>query len=490
MTMQRRTEPGRRRRLAIRWAAGLMFLGPGPALGADPGGFEAYVEDQEAAVEAYRAQEQAAFAAYRKAHAEAFAAYRARIQAHWDRVEVTQARQWVEYQENDRVKRVVDFAANEIRLSFQIPDEVAVSHRGGGWARLASDSTDPASVRRRATAAVTELLATRVGEAVARDPVVQGVAARVASGASSGPAALEGGGPRVLAELVPASNADGERLRQTAQRLVADAKISVRVAKTHQGGGGNARSVRAHVVRIALPSDRPLKKAAAYVDSVQAATRQWRLSESDRLNTALLLAVIHTESVFNPLAQSPEPAYGLMLIAPAPEDRERQRLLQAQRDVSQPLSPNYLFRPENNIRLGTQALHRYYQETFAGVESTRSRIYCALAAYARDSAFVFATLAPDHPEAGAIQRINQQSERRVLTRLDDGLAERVEQRYVDRVLSRIGQYEGLLARLEDPGGPAEGVPGRRLAEALRPGSSIELQTARPAEPDGSDELGT
>lgn len=73
----------------------------------------------------------------------------------------------------------------------------------------------------------------------------------------------------------------------------------------------------------------------------------YHYSEVNQLNPLLVVAVIKTESNFNPQATSPKGARGLMQIMPNTANWISQQI------SKEPLPPEELFNPETNIRLGT-----------------------------------------------------------------------------------------------------------------------------------------
>jgi membrane-bound lytic murein transglycosylase C len=94
-----------------------------------------------------------------------------------------------------------------------------------------------------------------------------------------------------------------------------------------------------------------------------------------KVDKHLVMAIIHTESYFNPYALSHANACGLMQIVPH----------YAGIDVANHFNESkptqaFLFLPDNNIRYGTkfiQILDSYY----AGITDIRKREYCIIAAY-------------------------------------------------------------------------------------------------------------
>ena len=77
-------------------------------------------------------------------------------------------------------------------------------------------------------------------------------------------------------------------------------------------------------------------------------------AEKYDLDPALIMAMIHTESKFNPNARSNASAIGLMQLVPQTAGREAYHRIYGQQRA---LTPEYLFDPNNNIELGTAYLH-------------------------------------------------------------------------------------------------------------------------------------
>ncbi|WP_159739967.1 transglycosylase SLT domain-containing protein, partial [Vibrio atypicus] len=82
-----------------------------------------------------------------------------------------------------------------------------------------------------------------------------------------------------------------------------------------------------------LPANTLSNQAKRYLPEVQQQAKRYNL------DPALLLAIVHTESSFNPLARSPIPAFGLMQIVPTSAGKDVSNFLQGQPRF---LSPEYL----------------------------------------------------------------------------------------------------------------------------------------------------
>ena len=132
------------------------------------------------------------------------------------------------------------------------------------------------------------------------------------------------------------------------------------------------------------------KGAERYRASVEKYATQYHVSPS------LVLAIIRTESNFNPFAVSGAPAYGLMQLVPTSGGRAALKRVQG---VDDSPTAEYLFDPEHNIELGTAYLSVLDGTEFHAVSNTDSRDYCVIAAYNTGPRNVTRVFAADRNEA-------------------------------------------------------------------------------------------
>lgn len=121
------------------------------------------------------------------------------------------------------------------------------------------------------------------------------------------------------------------------------------------------------------------------------------------LNKAQVLAMIHTESAFNPLARSPAHAIGLMQIVPQSGGAEAYQYLTGKNEL-----PPYsvLFDPQRNIELGCAYLYLLKNRYFSSVDDTLSIRHCTIAGYNGGPSMVAYTFAGKHNFNEAITVIN------------------------------------------------------------------------------------
>lgn len=120
-----------------------------------------------------------------------------------------------------------------------------------------------------------------------------------------------------------------------------------------------------------LKRDR-FEKAHEYLGLVAKYSKKWEQQKE------LVLAIIETESHFNPSAKSHIPAYGLMQIVPSTAGADVNKKV-----FSIDLHPTalQLFDGEKNIEFGSAYLHILMNEYLTDIQDPISRIYCAIAAY-------------------------------------------------------------------------------------------------------------
>jgi membrane-bound lytic murein transglycosylase C len=126
------------------------------------------------------------------------------------------------------------------------------------------------------------------------------------------------------------------------------------------------------------------KRAENYLDMVKT------YSEKNELDPSLVLALIHTESAFNPKAFSRRPdgtpmACGLMQIIPSQAGRDAHKALYGKDKI---VESDYLFDPDNNLKMGTWYLKNlskwwvnYENKNFKKTSSPEKNEYLAISSY-------------------------------------------------------------------------------------------------------------
>ncbi len=154
---------------------------------------------------------------------------------------------------------------------------------------------------------------------------------------------------------------------KNAPELLKEHKIEKRVILSPDG----VKRYR-YAIKIAMLPDHLRRRIKPFKNLIE------RYSEEFKLEPALIAAIIHTESYFNPLAVSKAGACGLMQLMPRHGAREAYRYLKGEDRV---VPCGMLFDPEINIRLGTAYID-YMRKTFFGnFDNNLSEQYLLIASY-------------------------------------------------------------------------------------------------------------
>lgn len=113
------------------------------------------------------------------------------------------------------------------------------------------------------------------------------------------------------------------------------------------------------------------KRAHKYIGMVRQASRKYGVDES------LILAIMQTESSFNPYAVSHADALGLMQVVQHSAGKD---VFRSQGKSGTP-SRNFLFDPASNIDTGTAYLAMLNNVYLSGIENPTSRRYAVITAY-------------------------------------------------------------------------------------------------------------
>lgn len=122
----------------------------------------------------------------------------------------------------------------------------------------------------------------------------------------------------------------------------------------------------------ALAKLRPAENAVTYRELVRNYARKYHL------NPSLVMAIIHSESNFQPRLVSSKSAMGLMQVLPSTANGEISRFLHGR---SGQMTFTDLSVPEVNIRYGTAYLHILFNRYFAAIRDPAVKEACVIASY-------------------------------------------------------------------------------------------------------------
>ena len=179
-------------------------------------------------------------------------------------------------------------------------------------------------------------------------------------------------------------------------------------------------------VKIYLVPNHIRIRAEKYLRPVN--TQAWRFE----VKPQLVLAIIHTESYFNPMAKSSCGALGLMQLIPRHGAREAYHFVYNKDRV---LSAEYLYDPDNNIELGTAYIHLLKNSHFGDVKETLKNRYLTICAYNWGPTAVNKKIVNNH-------NISQMGDQQLYTLLRERTPQETRD-YLKKVTERMKMYDNF-----------------------------------------------
>lgn len=175
-------------------------------------------------------------------------------------------------------------------------------------------------------------------------------------------------------------------------------------------------------VDVTMVGTHKQRSAEGYRALVERAAKRYKLSP------ALILAVIETESSFNPFAVSHAGAYGLMQVMQNTAGRDVYERIYGRSDRP---TRNYLLNPANNIDAGSAYLSILRDVYLRDIQGWQKREYCIIAAYNGGAGNLLKAFHSDRKKA--IQRINAMSAEQVYRTIVHKHPKAESRRYLEKV---------------------------------------------------------
>lgn len=339
--------------------------------------FERYKREQQQGVKGLTTEWQV----YQKNYLAAYKQYQQQLSKVWNKPELSSQKEWVEYSNNMQVRRVVDFEKNEVRISFT-----------GTEAQNLND--------KKVSKELKNTLQEELGQAYKADPVLAYTAGSKA--------------PSSKVNVSGSEQANVKALMQQAQKTERKGKVGQEVTYVIPLAPGAAHN-----------------RAKEYAPTVNTMANKWKVEP------ALVMAIMQTESAFNPMARSHVPAFGLMQIVPTSAGRDASKAVWGK---DQLLSGQQLFHPATNIELGCAYLSILDTRYLSAIKNPQSRLYCTIAAYNTGAGNVARAFSGKTSVVKAAPRINAMSSKQVYSHLQRNLPYDETRQYLVRVTDRLEQY--------------------------------------------------
>ncbi len=188
----------------------------------------------------------------------------------------------------------------------------------------------------------------------------------------------------------------------------------------------------------------PFRQNHLRIRAQQVAPFVQRYCQKYNINPKLVMAIIHTESAFNPRAISTfrksnggyGHAYGLMQLVPEYGGSEAMEVI-GTRGIP---SPGILLNPEKNIELGVAYLSKLKWHYFSGVSHALNRQYMMTAAYNTGPFNVARAFVQRKDVNAAVAVVNRMQPANVYNHLLYHLPQAETRSYLQKVTSRMGLY--------------------------------------------------
>ena len=370
--------------------------------------FEAFLKARQSEFSQYEQQQKQEFEAFVSAWHDAQSAYLKQVTQKWQDPSLPSSKVWVKYSDDLNKRTSVNFESGEVvvELLNSQNDEQAVEY--------AKDQLN-------------ELSQVTVDKTLANDPVY------IAANNTINSKSFASTGKPLNRKIEQSKSPTTTQPKKIAEQTVLSTEIVKEVLTT------KAPVITKQKDRVTisykLPGNTLSNQAKRYLPEVQQQAKRYKL------DPALLLAIIHTESSFNPLARSPIPAFGLMQIVPTSAGKDVSNFLQGKPLL---LSPEYLFQADNNVEAGSTYVHILSNRYFKNVRNVQSRIYMSIAAYNTGPGNVAKTLSGSKSLNQASIAANAMSAEKVYTLMVNNLPAQETRNYLQKVVKRTAYYQKQL----------------------------------------------
>lgn len=346
------------------------------------------------------AQSKEDYEAYKKAYEEEFKKFKKQMKQKWGDFKQRSNRQWVEYKEN-----------GDLRVSADLKE-------GTAKVEVLADSKEEAEKVKqempKETAKALKSKGTREGfetdklpnKDVTEDPVLDG----------------------------QLKKSEDQSVDEYAEEV---AKENTKTKKV-KGDDGKTRYVV--YVDLKLANDHLRKRARKVEDDV------YKFADKYNLDPALVFAIIHVESYFNPTAASGANAYGLMQLVPKTGGADAYRAIYNKDGIP---TKEFLFKPSNNIQMGCTFVDILTSRYFDGVDDPKTKQYLMISAYNTGAGNVARAYTGNTSLSAAYPKINKMSPQENYDYLRKNLGAAETRNYLKKVTDRRKQYSNWKRKIKE-----------------------------------------
>ena len=384
---------------------GLLFLGSCNVFAQDLS-WEEYRQQRQEQLSEYEAVQdsglfasEAEYEAYVYQQEMEYQQFRDEMERKWGDFKERTKKNWMEYKKGGKVRWDVDFEEGQGTVEV-----------------LADESDDEESLKKAVAETIAEMIDSRGSETEMPDEE-------------------SGEKEDVLPEPVLSDQIDIPEdmdTQQYAEEVSDQAEI-----KEVQGEDGQVRQVA--VLNLALVPDHLRTRAEKFRSEVESYSNQYDLDPT------LVLAIIHTESFFNPMAKSHANALGLMQIVPRTAGRDVYRVLNGEDAIP---SSDFLFQPDQNVLFGSTYIDILMNRYMRGIDNKTVHEYLVICAYNTGAGNVARAYINTTNFNNARDKINGMSPQENYDYLLANLPWDETKDYLKKVTERRAQYQEWLSGSE------------------------------------------
>lgn len=357
----------------------------------------AYLSEQKAELAQFQSLSQSEFEAWRNNNENRFEAFKKKITRQWGNYRGSSNKTWVEYGDNARSRSVVDFKNGIVTVEVLEP----------------KTETRVDVVKKNLRDAV-ERVVTSPGDAL------------------NGQAAKTNKIPRQAILTNQLSDSSGKTV--SPQNAASFAHQVVQDLPLKKADVPDSATV-SYSLTFPLVPDHLVRRMTPFIPVVKKYCLVYDL------DVAQVLAIIHTESYFNPAAYSTSHAIGLMQLVPEKGARDAFQFVYNSTEGHIPTVES-LFDPETNIHLGCAYLYLLKTHDFGEVTNKDCGMYCSIASYNGGPACVASAFTGSNFLPSAIRVINSINDpSKVYLFLIGNLPAVETRRYLEDVVQRTRLYE-------------------------------------------------
>ena len=386
-------------------ASALLPLNP---LFAASSSFNDFVKQQNDGFANYQAELERDFKAYQQAIDEEFKSFKGQVKKVWGDEKIGSPTVFVQYSKDLKSRTIIDFEKGTMLVEL-----------------LGAENSQGMAVKVRQT--LLDSANASVREAYNKDPLLQNIEQRLNKEVTNQEKGRVSNEPLISDVLTGLSNPNKQQVEAAV----------IQAAKTGKTTTRSAPKAGDKVFAFSIP----LNQASISNKSEQFKPLIKKYAQKEQVDPALVLAIMHSESAFNPMAKSHVPAYGLMQIVPRSAGKDASEKVYGKQRL---LAPSYLYNSENNIKMGCAYLNILYYRYLSKIDNPESRTYCVIAAYNTGSGNVAKAFGAGTNVSKAAVTINRMSPQQVYNKLVSSLPYDETRNYMKKVTPRFKAYQSQV----------------------------------------------